>query len=73
MLSALLLYFPCCPTRSVSVPQKESRADVPLGWDIRRMCTGSLSSLQVDTVFLLHKLGRKKSVENLALEVVHVL
>lgn len=73
MLPTLLLYFPCCPTGSVSVHQKENRADVPLGWDIRRMCTGSHSSLQVDTVFLLHRPGKKKCMENLALEVLHVL
>lgn len=72
MLPALLLYFPCCPTGSVSVHHQENRADVPRGWDIRRMSTGSRSSLQVDTVFLLQAPGRKKSMENLALEVLHV-
>lgn len=67
----------CCTSRAVqqglSGHQKENRADVPLGWAIRRMCTGSFSSLQVDTTFLLHRPGRKKSMENLALEVLHVL
>lgn len=67
----------CCTSHAVQqglpLHQKENRADVPLGRDIRRICTGSHSSLQVDTVFLLHGPGRKKSMENLALEVLHVL
>lgn len=49
----------CCASHTVFVHQEKNRTDVPLGWDIRRMCTGSHSSLQVHRVFLLHRPGRK--------------
>lgn len=63
---AILLYFPCCPTESVCIRRKTEY--VPdLDGHAGRMCTGSPSSLQVGTTFLLRISWRKEECGKLGL------